>query len=138
VTPLSGKIFFRNLKWTTKNDTISIFRGYLVVRHWITNCRTNEEEGVGPDSVPARFGLYFEGFEWFIYNRTAVYYLIEDLLEQEQSGLGTSKEVNEVVGATRVLGAWTPGRQSAYWILKLLPLPHTTNSRRAAANGTPE
>lgn len=84
ITPLSGKIFFRNLKWTTKNDTINIFRGYLVVRHWLSTCRTNEEDGAGPENTPCRFGLYFEGFEWFIYNRTAVYSLIEQLFENER------------------------------------------------------
>lgn len=84
VTPLSGKIFFRNLRWTTQNSTINVFRGYLVVRHWVSKCRINEEEDLDIGATPCRFGIYLEGFELFLYNRTGLYGAISDLLAKEE------------------------------------------------------
>ncbi|KAI9033161.1 hypothetical protein DFJ74DRAFT_152875 [Hyaloraphidium curvatum] len=90
--PLSGRIFFRNLRIVTRDQTWAAFRGYLVLRYWISKSRGNEEEGLGIGNTPCRLGVYVEGIEWFIYNRTSVYWFIDELLvaEEDNSAQRTS------------------------------------------------
>ncbi|KAI4114788.1 MAG: hypothetical protein LQ345_004493 [Seirophora villosa] len=104
---LGGRCFFKGFRYHGHNETILINDGYITWRYWLRRVRETEhlsktsttrpqEEGeeeaqhhgihaVGSrpsGSLPCRLKLKARGVEWFIYNRTAAY----DIIEKDLSG----------------------------------------------------
>lgn len=95
---LGGRIFVKNLTIITVNQTISILQLNLTWRYWISqltrlseyylthedkgNIRITKEEN---ERLPARFTLLIEGLEIFMYNRTAAYDNMMDILREQES-----------------------------------------------------
>lgn len=104
---IAGRIAFKDLRYYSSNQTIRVVKGQISWRYWIR--RPAEEEDLshahvlgedpkrmysrtfssrlsdlsGTDTVhlplSCRVHLSLQGFEWFIYNRTAAY---ENILSQ--------------------------------------------------------
>ncbi|KAF5393264.1 hypothetical protein D9757_000624 [Collybiopsis confluens] len=78
---LSGRILFKDIRYHSSNQTAKIVKAQIAWRYWIRRPTTEEEIGLslgGEDSHPSRdsscrLQISFQGFEWFIYNRTAAY-----------------------------------------------------------------
>ncbi|KAK2463228.1 hypothetical protein APHAL10511_004883 [Amanita phalloides] len=89
---LTGRILFKDLRYHSSNQTIKIVKGQIQWRYWIRNPTTENElsSPVGEEPKPpfrplsCRIQLSLQGFEWFLYNRTAAY---DDIISQmEKSG----------------------------------------------------
>ncbi|KAL9013327.1 MAG: hypothetical protein Q9173_001971 [Seirophora scorigena] len=104
---LGGRCFFKGFRYHGHNETILINDGYITWRYWLRRVREAEylskkstirpqEEGEEEaqhhsihaagsrpgGSLPCRLKLKARGMEWFIYNRTAAY----DIVEKDFSG----------------------------------------------------
>jgi hypothetical protein len=74
----AGKIYFRKLKYTTKNGSIFIEEGYIGLHWWFL---------LNPywkgTRTQARVRLYFVGLEYIIYNNQEAYDHLEDLKKKK-------------------------------------------------------
>lgn len=77
---LGGRVFFKNLTIISENQTISFLHGSFTWRYWLMKSRKTQleihESGIDAlkeSQVPCRFKLQCQGFEHFLYNRTAAY-----------------------------------------------------------------
>ncbi|KAH9839543.1 uncharacterized protein C8Q71DRAFT_517238 [Rhodofomes roseus] len=86
---IAGRIAFKDLRYYSSNQTIRVVKGQISWRYWIR--KPAEEDlshahvlGEDPKQtvhlpLSCRVHLSLQGFEWFIYNRTAAY---ENILSQ--------------------------------------------------------
>ncbi|TDL24302.1 hypothetical protein BD410DRAFT_116796 [Rickenella mellea] len=86
---LAGRILFKELRYSSSNQTVRIVKCQLSWRYWLR--LTAEEEdfrGENPtetkdktrhSAIPCRIHISVEGVEWFMYNRTPAY---EDILSR--------------------------------------------------------
>ncbi|TPX34646.1 hypothetical protein SmJEL517_g02685 [Synchytrium microbalum] len=87
--PLSGKILFKNLKYYSRDQSISILRGHITFRYWVFRVR---KEAPSPDQqaalaeLPCRIKIRIDGLEWFLYNRTSAYEQLKNLFESMTDG----------------------------------------------------
>ncbi|KXS18558.1 hypothetical protein M427DRAFT_194446 [Gonapodya prolifera JEL478] len=115
LSPLSGKIFFRNVRYQSRNESFHVFRGYLVFRHWLGKVAGNEDD----QDFPCRFGAYLEGLEWFIYNRSPAYDYLEEVLKKASGGTSNGERGN---GEEAVAGKGSPERTPLTLFLKNIKL----------------
>ncbi|KAK9236575.1 hypothetical protein V1525DRAFT_433561 [Lipomyces kononenkoae] len=78
VSFLAGRIFFKDVRYIGSNESIFVVQGHFTWRYWLNRTRQSEikvpEKLLEKNSgLPARFVLYMEGVEWFVYNRTPAY-----------------------------------------------------------------
>ncbi|GJJ73130.1 hypothetical protein EMPS_05488 [Entomortierella parvispora] len=84
IAPLGGRILFKNLRYQSRNQSITVLHGYISFRYWLWNVRTEDdpipedstskETGVGMnDKDNCRITCHLVGLEWFMYNRTPAY-----------------------------------------------------------------
>lgn len=99
---LGGRILFKNVRYLSTNQSICILKGHLSLRYWLWDVR--HEGGkfgtynlyiqntlirlftivpIEPGNIkkPCRIVCHLEGLEWFMYNRTPVYYALQEILE---------------------------------------------------------
>ncbi|KAG0375991.1 hypothetical protein BGX24_008415 [Mortierella sp. AD032] len=85
IAPLGGRILFKNFRYHSRNQSITVLHGYITFRYWLWNVRT-EDDPIPDDSAGAKtsgMGMADEdncritcnlvGLEWFMYNRTPAY-----------------------------------------------------------------
>jgi hypothetical protein len=79
---LSGRIFFKNFSYYSKNQYIQIVEGYVSFRYWLRRVRKEplHPDDVYDESIPCRILLYAEGFEWCLFNRDYAYDEVEKQL----------------------------------------------------------
>ncbi|KAJ7680397.1 hypothetical protein DFH06DRAFT_1404238 [Mycena polygramma] len=77
---LTGRILIKDLRYHSSNQTIKIVRGSLEWRYWIRKPASGDDiapAGAMDDpkrrSASCRVQISLQGFEWFLYNRTAAY-----------------------------------------------------------------
>ncbi|KAJ7188161.1 hypothetical protein C8R46DRAFT_12137 [Mycena filopes] len=78
---LTGRILFKDLRYHSSNQTIKIVRGSVEWRYWIRRPASGDDiapaAGMGDSkqsrSPSCRVQISLQGFEWFLYNRTAAY-----------------------------------------------------------------
>lgn len=78
---LAGRILVKDFRYHSSNQTIKIVKGQIQWRYWIRRPTTEaeiastqgEESKHTDQSLSCRVQISFEGFEWFLYNRTAAY-----------------------------------------------------------------
>ncbi|KIK67374.1 hypothetical protein GYMLUDRAFT_156567 [Collybiopsis luxurians FD-317 M1] len=78
---LSGRILLKDVRYHSSNQTAKIVKAQMAWRYWIRRPTTEEEIGLSlgaEDGHPSRdsscrIQISFQGFEWFLYNRTAAY-----------------------------------------------------------------
>ncbi|KAL1942384.1 hypothetical protein VTO73DRAFT_5986 [Trametes versicolor] len=80
---LTGRILIKDLRYHSSNQTVRIVKGQISWRYWLR--RPAEEEDlsharvIGEDTpgkgkpLACRVHISLQGFEWFIYNRTAAF-----------------------------------------------------------------
>ncbi|KAK9372064.1 uncharacterized protein V1513DRAFT_467019 [Lipomyces chichibuensis] len=78
VSLLAGRIFFKDVRYIGSNESIFVVQGHFTWRYWLNRTRKSglklSDKLYDKNSVlPARFVLYMEGVEWFVYNRTPAY-----------------------------------------------------------------
>ncbi|CAH7677657.1 hypothetical protein PPACK8108_LOCUS12834, partial [Phakopsora pachyrhizi] len=85
VSPLAGRILFKNLRYHSVNQCLRILKaGHITCRYWYLRTQGMKlsdsfDEGQLADSSPKfpyRWIVAFEGAEWFVYNRTAAFDVI--------------------------------------------------------------
>lgn len=47
VSLLGGRILFKNLRYLSTNQSISIVKGHIAVRYWLFNVRKSEDDKTG-------------------------------------------------------------------------------------------
>ncbi|KAJ7783252.1 hypothetical protein B0H16DRAFT_1877649 [Mycena metata] len=78
---LTGRILFKDLRYHSSNQTIKIVRGSIEWRYWIRRPASGDDISPAPAmgdskqsrSPSCRVQISLQGFEWFLYNRTAAY-----------------------------------------------------------------
>ncbi|KAJ7045588.1 hypothetical protein C8F04DRAFT_939778 [Mycena alexandri] len=78
---LTGRILFKDLRYHSSNQTIKIVRGSIEWRYWIRRPASGDDIAPAPAmgdskqsrSPSCRVQISLQGFEWFLYNRTAAY-----------------------------------------------------------------
>ncbi|KAI9507444.1 hypothetical protein F5148DRAFT_115990 [Russula earlei] len=84
VSLLAGRILLKDFCYHSSNQTIKIVKVQLRWQYWVRSLTRSEDmhaHGGGEDpksssgsqSQRCRFHATFEGFEWFMYNRTAAF-----------------------------------------------------------------
>ncbi|TFK25683.1 hypothetical protein FA15DRAFT_334222 [Coprinopsis marcescibilis] len=77
---IAGRVLFKDFRYHSSNQTIKIVKGQLQWRYWIRRPTTEEEIGINATAGEeakswgwqgCRIQVSLEGFEWFMYNRTA-------------------------------------------------------------------
>jgi hypothetical protein len=92
---LGGRVFFKNLTFIDKDQTVSIVQGTFTWRYWLPKVRQTERKILQQNhdgklmqnsKYPCRFYLHAKGVELFIYNRTASYdNIVEQLSESKKN-----------------------------------------------------
>lgn len=47
VSLLGGRILFKNLRYLSTNQSVSIVKGHIAFRYWLTNVRKSEDDKTG-------------------------------------------------------------------------------------------
>ncbi|KAJ3410271.1 hypothetical protein HDV05_003977 [Chytridiales sp. JEL 0842] len=79
--PLSGKIMFKYFEYRSANMTLTILRGHITFRYWLRRVRGGGSGGTD-EKHPCRIKIRLDGFEWFLYNRTAAYDYVTKVLDE--------------------------------------------------------
>ncbi|KAI3660900.1 hypothetical protein MP638_006657 [Amoeboaphelidium occidentale] len=81
VAPLRGRILFKNFRYQSINQCITIVDGYITVLYWR---KLVEKNFSGPSDLklPCRIHVSARGVEWFMYNRTPAYDYVEKCLNE--------------------------------------------------------
>ncbi|KAF9465079.1 hypothetical protein BDZ94DRAFT_1351083 [Collybia nuda] len=73
---IGGRILLKDTHYHSSNQTIKVVKGQVQWRYWIRRPTSEEEIGTPrspPRSSNCRIQISLQGFEWFLYNRTAAY-----------------------------------------------------------------
>ncbi|TFK44762.1 hypothetical protein BDQ12DRAFT_730786 [Crucibulum laeve] len=101
---LAGRILVKDFCYHSSNQTVKIVKGQLQWRYWIRRPTTETDisGSVHPDddkqtkrSLSCRIQISLQGFEWFLYNRTAAY---DSIISQMES---SSRPTSRTSGAHR-------------------------------------
>ncbi|TPX70769.1 hypothetical protein CcCBS67573_g06420 [Chytriomyces confervae] len=75
VAPLSGKLMFKGLKYSSKDLSLAVLRGHVTLRYWANK---NHSKQVHP------LMIRLDGFELFIFNNSPAYDHLKSILETEK------------------------------------------------------
>lgn len=88
---LTGRILLKDFHYHSSNQTIKIVKGQIQWRYWIRRPMTEDELYVKGEEhqrefrvSSCRIQITLQGFEWFLYNRTAAY---ENIISQMEESL---------------------------------------------------
>ncbi|KAF9012385.1 hypothetical protein BDQ17DRAFT_1496756 [Cyathus striatus] len=71
---LAGRILVRGIRYHSSNQTIKIVKGQIQWRYWLRRPITEDDIGLNRgEEDPCRIHISMQGFEWFLYNRTAAF-----------------------------------------------------------------
>jgi len=56
IAPLGGRILFKNLRYHSRNQSITVLHGYISFRYWLWNVRT-EDDPIPEDSTSKETGV---------------------------------------------------------------------------------
>lgn len=99
ISILAGRVFIKNFTYIGSNETISILQGSFTWRYWLYKRRlskyeeaelsaNSEEPDISNNNwknkkhIPARIKLAIEGVEWYIYNRSPAFDIIEENIKK--------------------------------------------------------
>ncbi|TFK75375.1 hypothetical protein BDN72DRAFT_832240 [Pluteus cervinus] len=97
---LAGRILLKDVVYHSSNQSFRIVKVQIQWRYWIRRPTSEDEIGNNPAmdddkflsrALSCRVQLTFEGFEWFMYNRTASYEHILSQLEALAQSRPTSR-----------------------------------------------
>lgn len=88
ISMLGGRVLFKNISYIAQNETISVVQGSFTWRYWLFRTRLsdyhNKSEPLKNAKLPPRFSLRLEGVEWFVYNRSAAFDILESYINGEE------------------------------------------------------
>ncbi|KAI7829028.1 hypothetical protein BC939DRAFT_40483 [Gamsiella multidivaricata] len=99
IAPLGGRILFKNFRYHSRNQSITVLHGFVSFRYWLWNVRTEDdpipedstgskEAGAGTtDEDNCRITCHLVGLEWFMYNRTPAYDVLATTLGLNPDGM---------------------------------------------------
>jgi hypothetical protein len=127
--PLAGRILLKDVRYHSSNQTVKIVKAQILWRYWIRRPTTEEDLSharVGGEdrahdlllrlitnntaiadrhsnrSQACRIQVSFQGFEWFMYNRTAAYDNIAAAMDPNGTGARSdSRRRSEDTGESR-------------------------------------
>ncbi|KAI8360778.1 hypothetical protein BD560DRAFT_491673 [Blakeslea trispora] len=74
VSLLGGRVLFKNLRYLSTNQSISIIKGHISIQYWLLNVRKSNDDIKGKSSdLPCRVACQLEGVECFIYNNVPAF-----------------------------------------------------------------
>ncbi|KAF8951432.1 hypothetical protein BGZ52_011844, partial [Haplosporangium bisporale] len=139
LAPLGGRILFKNFRYHSRNQSITVLHGFISFRYWLWNVRTEDEpipEDSGfskdggttkgmADKDNCRITCRLVGLEWFMYNRTPAYDILATTLGLNpdaspftNSGETASPSVSVDMDNTVV----TPDSPADNWFRRCLPV----------------
>ncbi|KAF9970206.1 hypothetical protein BGZ73_007178 [Actinomortierella ambigua] len=135
IAPLGGRILFRNFRYHSRNQSITILHGYITFRYWLWNVRTEDDtrsedatefsKSFGmADQDNCRITVNTVGLEWFMYNRTPAYDMLAQTLglNPDASPFSPSQEPSTVtVNMADELPAESSEMQDK-WFRRALPI----------------
>jgi hypothetical protein len=116
---LGGKLLFRNVKYTTKNTCIRVVEGFLILRWW----KGTVKESTADKNEESRAQINLHGFEYLIFNNTARYDNIREIIrkrqENSESGVSDDADAQELVEQVKMTAVeeWEAG-----WFSKIVPV----------------
>ncbi|KAJ6625576.1 hypothetical protein B0H10DRAFT_1782666 [Mycena sp. CBHHK59/15] len=113
---LTGRILIKDIRYHSSNQTIKIVKGQLEWRYWIR--RPASEDDIAPAramddqkhtrSPSCRVQISLQGFEWFLYNRTAAYDIIVSQMGVKLPNRPTSLNTDRRQASQRSTGTGSP------------------------------
>jgi len=132
---VTGRILLKDVTYHSSNQTIKVVKGQIQWRYWIRRPTSEEDIGIlggkgrmssvqlllpnssdatdagkpASPSMHCRIQVSFQGFEWFLYNRTAAYDKIISQMEANSSSRSVSQstERRQALRHTHT-GDWSP------------------------------
>ncbi|KAF9388519.1 hypothetical protein CPB97_000885 [Podila verticillata] len=137
--PLGGRILFKNFRYHSRNQSITVLHGFISFRYWLWNVRTEDEpipEDSGfskdggttkglADKDDCRITCRLVGLEWFMYNRTPAYDILATTLglNPDASPFTNSGETaNPSVSVDMDNTVVTPDSPADNWFRRCLPV----------------
>ncbi|CAG8776542.1 770_t:CDS:2, partial [Dentiscutata erythropus] len=86
--PLAGRVLFKNLKYHSTNQSFSVLKGYITCQYWLWSVREeykiqeSTNDSINENELPCRIKCHVDGVEWFAYNRTSAYDILDKILSQ--------------------------------------------------------
>ncbi|KAF7361830.1 hypothetical protein MVEN_00527500 [Mycena venus] len=130
---LTGRILIKDFRYHSSNQTIKIVRGSIEWRWWIRRPASGDDiapNGAMNDpkqsrSPSCRVQISLQGFEWFLYNRTAAY----DAIVTQMGVKLPSRPVSRNTGRQSSQRSTTPGtfqlpvafQRAWHWVRRQLP-----------------
>ncbi|KAJ7770170.1 hypothetical protein DFH07DRAFT_1004242, partial [Mycena maculata] len=138
---LTGRILIKDLRYHSSNQTIKIVKGQIAWRYWIRRPASNDD--IAParamddpkqtKSPSCRVQISLQGFEWFLYNRTAAYDAIVTQMGAKLPSRPTSRNTGHQSSQRSTIPVYSPSMlaeslrlpiavQSAWqWVRRQLP-----------------
>ncbi|WVQ74514.1 hypothetical protein IAR50_004115 [Cryptococcus sp. DSM 104548] len=82
ISPLAGRISFRDLEYHSSNISVRALNGHVTWRYWKIHVRSeadSQSTNRRRNRLPCRIVIYAKGVEAFVYNRTPAY---DDIVER--------------------------------------------------------
>ncbi|KAG2221009.1 hypothetical protein INT45_009258 [Circinella minor] len=92
VTLLGARVLFKNLRYHSTNQSISIVKGHISIQYWLMNVRkaNSDKTDSSKSKLPCRIVCSMEGLEWFIYNNSPAYESMRSALGVPSSSSSSS------------------------------------------------
>ncbi|KAJ6586994.1 hypothetical protein DFH09DRAFT_241649 [Mycena vulgaris] len=138
---LTGRILIKDFRYHSSNQTIKIVKGQIEWRYWIRRPASGDD--IAPARVmddskqtrsPAcRVQISLQGFEWFLYNRTAAYDAIVTQMGATLPSRPTSRNTGRHSSQRSTIPAYSPSiltdslrlpvavRKAWQWVRRQLP-----------------
>ncbi|KAF9193555.1 hypothetical protein BGZ50_007333 [Haplosporangium sp. Z 11] len=138
IAPLGGRILFKNFRYHSRNQSITVLHGFISFRYWLWNVRTEDDPipedstrskdaGVGMGMVDednCRITCHLVGLEWFMYNRTPAYDVLATTLglNPDATPLATTPDNTNPSVAVNMDNDGEDNASSDNWFRRCLPL----------------
>ncbi|KAF9033263.1 hypothetical protein BDZ89DRAFT_1063002 [Hymenopellis radicata] len=113
---LSGRIFLKDVRYHSSNQTVRIVKVQIIWKYWLRRPLSDDnidtmfgaEDGTSPKTPSCRIQISLQGYEWFLYNRTAAF---DNILSQMASRDATHQPASkrrQSVDTQQSIHAYTP------------------------------
>lgn len=105
LSPLGGRLLFRDVTYVGQNETIKIAMGHVTWRYWLWRVRQEDDLRREDTRLPCRTTIQLDGFEWFVYNRVPAFdMLLERLGHREKaSSSNNGRAKDKDAGSVRMM-----------------------------------
>ncbi|KAI7885245.1 hypothetical protein K492DRAFT_204108 [Lichtheimia hyalospora FSU 10163] len=103
VTLLGARILFKNLRYLSTNQSISIVKGHISIQYWLMNVRKADTDKMdqSKSKLPCRIVCSVEGLEWFIYNNVPAYEAMKNILGMSDGNTSHGRDGSSPTSSTR-------------------------------------